>query len=271
MLTSIARMIEEIASAAEGRVYGAWLYGSTVLNDFRLGWSDIDFVVLLDGALSERQTEKLLTLRQDMLKKEPDNVYYRSFEGVIANLEEYRSRVFHRLVYWGTSGQRITDRYTPDAFSLFELAKYGRSLYGGKAWILPAPGRDELISAVRRHCDLIRQVAVQTTESLYSCGWLLDIARCVYTLRKGDVISKTEAGIWALEEHLFPDEEKLRKAVEIRQHPLSFKDRQDVRLWLKSLGPTVQRCADVLEKELESVSISLHCDRLLQNSDAGKS
>ena len=253
MLHAIVRMMDEITAIMRGDVYGAWLYGSAVLNDFHLGWSDIDFVVLVNESVSESQAEKLLTLRQDMLKAEPGNPYYRAFEGVIASLNEYRCHSFQRLVYWGTSGQRITDRYTPDAFALFELAKYGKPVSGGKAWILPPPGKEELIAAVRRHCDAIRKYASQTSDSLYSCGWLLDIARCIYTLRYGDVISKTQAGIWALKEHLFPDEEALKKTIEIRQAPLTLKDREDIRLWLKKLGPVVQNYADVLAHELQIV------------------
>ncbi len=252
MLQAIQKMMHEIDSMADGHIYGAWLYGSVVLNDFQQGWSDIDFVTLIDGPISDSQAEKLLMLRQNMLKAEPDNPYYRSFEGVIANLYEYRSRSFQRLVYWGTSGQRVTDQYKPDVFSLFELAKYSKPIYGDKAWILPAPGREELISAVRGHYDAIRKYAVQTNESLYSCGWLLDIARCIYTLRFDDVISKTQAGFWALEEHLFSDDAPLRKTLEIRKNPSSFKDRADIILWLKELGPVVQLYADVLEHELQN-------------------
>ena len=256
MFRAVTRTLNEIGSRMDGRVDGAWLYGSAAMEDFRPGWSDIDFVVLINGPISENQAQSVLTLRQDMLKAEPENPYYRSFEGVIASLDEYRSRSFRRLVYWGTSGQRITDRYAPDAFSLFELANYGIPLCSGRAWILPAPGRDALVSAVRSHYETIRKFAVQTDESLYSCGWLLDIARCIYTLRHHDVISKTKAGLWALEEHLFSEETPLRKTVEIRQHPMFFKDRADIRQWLKGLGPVVQQYADVLEHELQSVCMN---------------
>lgn len=254
MKNAIDAMVNEIVRIMDGDVYGIWLYGSVVMDDFRPGWSDIDFVALTRGEISETRAEQLLTLRQQMLKKEPGNPYYRSFEGVIANLDEYREGKFRRLVYWGTSGQRVTDRYEPDTFSAFELAKYGKPVYGGKPWILPAPGREELIRAVRAHYESIRKYAAQTNESLYSCGWLLDIARCIYTLRTGDVVSKTQAGIRALEEHLFPDEASLRKTVEIRQDPQAFRDRDDVKQWLKGLGPVVQQYADVLEAELRSVS-----------------
>ena len=257
MIHAVTRMMNEISSRVDGRLYGAWLYGSAVLKDFQLGWSDIDFVTLVDGPVSEIEAESLLMLRQDMLKSEPENLYYRSFEGVIASLDEYRSQSFQRVVYWGTSGQRITDHYIPDAFSLFELAKYGMPICNDKTWILPEPNREAMVDAVRVHYETIRKYAVQTDESLYSCGWLLDIARCIYTLRFDVIISKTQAGLWALNEHLFSDEALLRKTVEIRQTPLSFKDREDIKLWLKSLGPVVQQYADVLELELQNVNSSL--------------
>ncbi len=253
MFESIARMTEEIAAVMDGRVYCAWLYGSVVLNDFRLGWSDIDFIVLTDGPISDSQARRLLTLRQEMLEREPGNPYYRAFEGIIADMREYRARSFTRLVYWGTTGQRITNHYEMDAFSRYELAKYGELVYGKEdRSVFPMPSDGDLIAAVRAHYASIRTYAVQTDESLYACGWLLDIARCIYTLRYKDVIAKTQAGLWALENHLFPDEEALQKTIEIRKQPLSFKERDDVKQWLKGLGPVVQRCADMLERELRN-------------------
>ena len=250
MLHAITKVTDEIVTIMDGNVYGVWLYGSVVLDDFRLGWSDIDFVALTDRPISESQAAQLLTLRQDMLEKEPDNPYYRCFEGIIADRTEYLSQSFHRLVYWGTSGQRVTDRFAHDAFSLFELAKYGKPILGGEPWVFPPPGREELVSAVRAHYDSIRKYAVTTNETLYSCGWLLDIARCIYTLRYNDVIAKTQAGLWALEEHIFPDETPLKKTIEIRQQPTYYKASAETKRWLKRLGPVVQRYADVLEQEL---------------------
>ena len=248
---SVKQMTARIAGILEGGVHSVWLYGSVVLDDFHPGWSDIDLLVLTDRPITEAQARELVTLRQALANEDPDDPYYRLFEGIIADLDEYRTGAFTRLVYWGTSGQRITDCYQQDAFSAYELAKYGRSVYGaGDRGIFTVPSRDELTAAVRRHYETIRQHAVQTDGKLYSCGWLLDITRCLYTLRYNDVIAKTRAGLWALAEHVFEDEEPLRKTVEIRQNPMAYKNRDDATRWLKELGPTVQRYADVLEREL---------------------
>ena len=173
---------------------------------------------------------------------------------MIANLDEYLSGTFSLLVYWGTTGQRITDRYKPDPFSQYELARNGKSVYGSDdRSIFTVPDRVTLIEAVRGHYETIRKYAQQTDERLYSCGWLLDICRCIYTLRNNDVISKTQAGIWALQEHIFLNEEPLKKAIEIRKEPMAYKDRKDIQQWLKGLGSVVQQYADILELELSGI------------------
>ncbi len=252
---AVERMTEQIVSLLDGDVYSVWLYGSVVLDDFRPGWSDIDLLVLTNRPMTEQQAGQLVGLRQAMTEAEPDNPYYRAFEGIIADRNEYLSGAFTRLVYWGTSGQRITDRYRPDVFSQYVLAKYGRCVYGeDNRSLFPQPSGADLREAVRQHYESIRQYAVRTDEKLYSCGWLLDIARCIHTLRYNDVIAKTQAGRWALAEHLFEEEEPLERTLEIRQNPMAYKDRDDIKQWLEGLGPVVQRYADVLERELRNTA-----------------
>lgn len=244
-------MAREIAACLDGGLHSLWIYGSAVLDDYRPGWSDIDMLALAEKPLSEAQAGRLLDLRQRLAERFPELPCFRGFEGILVCLEEYRSGRISRLVYWGTSGQRVTDRYAPDVFARYELAKHGRSVFGAAdRGLFPVPGRAELVEAVRAHYEGIRRCAQQTDESLYSCGWILDIARCLYTLRYGDVVSKTRAGRWALEEGLLP-EEALRRTLEIREDPLAYKDRPQVRAWLRSLGPLVQQCADALEAALD--------------------
>ena len=253
---SVARMADRIAGILEKNVHSIWLYGSVVLDDFRPGWSDIDLLVLSGRKITGHQAQQLVGLRQAIAGSEPDNPYFRSFEGIIADIGEYLAGSFTRLVYWGISGQRITDCYQQDVFSLYELAKCGKSIYGvNDRRIFPEPSAADLRAAVIQHYESVRRYAVRTGGRLYSCGWLLDIARCIYTLRTGDVVAKTQAGLRALSEHLFENEEPLKKAVEIRQNPLEYKNRDDVKEWLKSLGPTVQQYADVLERELQKHSV----------------
>ena len=188
------------------------------------------------------------------MKSDPANPYFRSFEGIITSVAEFQSNRFSKVVYWGTSGQRIRTSYAFDVFSQYSLMRYGQLLWGTDMRnTLSLPTYAELVSGVQAHYLAIRNHAQTTDSSLYSCGWLLDIARCLYTLKTGELISKTGAGRWALEMGLCPEPEQLRKAREIRTEPMRYHNDREIQRWLSSLGPSVQRFADVLQKELEIV------------------
>lgn len=246
----LERMAEALAGSLGGGMTALYLYGSVTMDDFRPGWSDIDVLCLTEAPLSEAQALPLVTLRQQLAASTGDPVY-RSFEGAVVALPEFLSGAYSRVVYWGTSGERMNDRYDFDAFSRVSLLRYGRLLAGSDVRDrLAMPGTDELRAAVAYHLATIRQVAGQTGPSLYSCGWLLDIARCLYTLRTGDILPKTAAGEWALRERLCPVESDLRRALEVRREPARYREDPDTRAWLSSLGPAVQRFADVLETAL---------------------
>ena len=91
-------------------------------------------------------------------------------------------------------------------------------------------------------------------EQVYSFGWLLDIARCIYTLRAGKIISKTAAGEWALQNCLFPDTDALEIALAVRRNPQKFQEDTELQDLSEKLGNVIQQYADVLEMELKNVS-----------------
>lgn len=123
-------MVREISGILSDREPSIYMYGSSVLNDFRLGWSDIDILVLTDKQITEEQAKTLVGLRQAMLAKDPGNPYYRSFEGGMLTLNAFLSNKSDCVVYWGTSGERITDSYVFDSFSMAELTESSVLLYG---------------------------------------------------------------------------------------------------------------------------------------------
>ena len=227
-----------------------YLYGSAAMDDFRPGWSDIDVLCLLEAPPTEAKAAELVTLRQRLVAETGDPMF-RSLEGAIAALPEFLAGRYSRVVYWGTSGQRVTDRYDFDAFSRVSLIRHGKLLVGREVRDQMAlPTMDELRDAVGRHLSTIRQVAAQTGPTLYACGWLLDISRCLYTLRTGDILPKTAAGAWALREGLCPVADDLRRALTVRREPMAYREDPDTRAWLGGLAPSVLRYADTLEKEL---------------------
>lgn len=228
-----------------------YLYGSIVLEDFKLEWSDIDFICLTESKISDSQATQLLNLRQELLGQYKDNLYFRSFEGSLLSQEGFINGIQDTVVYWGTSGQRIADKCYFDPFSMIELIENGYLLFGNEIrYKFSYPTREEIIKAIVHHYETIRKYAVTTEGNLYSAGWMLDIARCIYTLKTGKIISKTKAGEWALNNNLTPDEDIMKKVINIRREPCKYKDNNEVLKWLENLGRYIQRFADVLEKEI---------------------
>lgn len=251
MERAIDTVTKKLQSVLGGDLLCVYLHGSVPMGDFRLGWSDIDVVCLTDRGLSDAQARELVDLRQELLAADKTNRYYRSVEGIVTSAGEFIENSYAKAVYWGTSGQRIVSEYSFDACSSLDLIKYGRLVYGEDLrHKMAVPSPDALRDNVRRHYQAIRTHAVETDESIYSCGWLLDIARCIYTLRHHDIISKTGAGEWALAERICPEPAQMIRALHVRNDPLSAKERPEVKRWLRSLGPSIQRFADILEREL---------------------
>lgn len=249
---AIDKMKQRIIEILDSRSPSIYLYGSLVLNDFKLGWSDIDILVLTKTQISDEQAKMLVGLRQTILEEQPDNPYYRSFEGGMLTLNSFLSGETDRVVYWGTSGERITSKYDFDAFCMSELLDSGILIYGNDIRsCLPRPTYDELKTNVQRHYETIRNYGKETGRNFYSYGWLLDISRCIFTLRTGKIISKTAAGEWALKEKICPCAEALAKAVEVRKEPDKYINDESIFDYAETLGDSIQRFADVLEQELK--------------------
>lgn len=249
---AINKMVREISSILQGNEPSIYLYGSSVLNDFRLGWSDIDILVLTNKQITEEQAKKLVGLRQLMLEKEPSNPYYRSFEGGMLTLDAFLTGKADRVVYWGTSGEKIIDHYTLDSFGMTELIESSILLYGNDIRNqLKQPDFSQLYTDIKRNYDTIRKYAQNTGRSIYSFSWMLDIARCIYTLRTGKIIAKTDAGKWALENNFCPVPDALKTALKVRKSPLAFKKDESILNYAQTLGEPIQKFVDVLEKELE--------------------
>jgi predicted nucleotidyltransferase len=236
---AIQIMTGEIVTVLADNKPTIYLFGSVALDDFQLGWSDIDILVLTNREITEQQAETLVGLRQALLERYPGNPYFRLFEGGMLSANAFLQDKKERTVYWGTSGQRITDCYKMDSFGMAELLDSGILLYGEdirSKMTYPA------YSQIRD--DIINHVQAARTHGVV-VGWLLDIARGIYTLRTGKIVSKTAAGEWALNEGFCPDADILQKTVQIRKEPLRY-TKED-----KSVdNAVIQRFADVLENEV---------------------
>ena len=123
---------------------------------------------------------------------------------------------------------------------------YGKDVRGR----MRRPTYEDLREDVRRHYQTIREHGGNPGRSLYSFGWLLDISRCIYTLRTRKIIAKTKACEWARGNGLCPDAAALENALRVRKEPKLFDKDETLRQYAENLGDAIQAYADILEKEL---------------------
>ncbi|MDR2686394.1 MAG: nucleotidyltransferase domain-containing protein [Oscillospiraceae bacterium] len=248
---SIQVMTARIQSILGGANPTVCLFGSAVLGDFRPGWSDIDIFVLTDRPIEKKQARKLAGLRQRLMKEYRGNPYFRLFEGGMLSKQAFFGGGKDTVVYWGTSGQRLADEYRLDSFAVAELLGCGAPLCGEDIRErLDYPMHEAFRADVLRTYNAIRRHGQTGKPKITACGWLLDIARGLYTLRTDKVIAKTAAGEWALAEGLAPEPDILRRALEIRREPLLYIDDPQAIAWCAALGEHNMAFADVLEQEL---------------------
>lgn len=81
MKESIDIMVNAIKNILADNNPSIYLFGSVALDDFQLGWSDIDILCVTENPISSSQAEKLLYLRQELSAKYINNPYFRAFEG----------------------------------------------------------------------------------------------------------------------------------------------------------------------------------------------
>ena len=229
----------EIALTLDDNKPSIYIYGSFALNDFKLGWSDIDIFVFTEKEISEEKAKVLVELRQQLDNKYSKSSYFNLFEGGITQLDAFIENRESCSIYWGTTGQKVINLYTLDSFGIAEIIDNGILVYGKDIRNrLNYPTYTEFKNDIILHTKSAREYGG-------TVGWLLDISRGIYTLRTGKIISKTRAGEWALENMLCPNIDALKKAVEIRKNPLLFSETDKM-----IDNDIIQEYADVLMEDI---------------------
>ncbi len=245
-INTMAVSIQRILAEADPSIY---LYGSVTVEDYCPGWSDIDLLALTQSPITMVQAEALLHLRQTLAARDPDTPHYRLFEGGMLDLGSFLTGVETRVVYWGTTGERLRGRHVLTAFDRASLKQNGQLLLGRDVRRhIDMPDHPEIISAIRSHLASIRAHG-KGERSLYAYGWLLDIARGLYTLATGRMTTKTAAAQWALDERLCPCPGELSMALALRRNPTMIEGEQVLDFAL-TLTKAIQAFADVLEAAL---------------------
>ena len=141
-------------------------------------------------------------------------------------------RYVDRVVYWGTTGQKITDTYSFNSFAMAELLDYGMLLQGEDIRDkLKYPTREQFRMDIMHHYNTVRMYAQETNSTIKSVGWFLDIARGLCALETNRIIVKTAAGEWVLAKGLVPCSSTLERVLRIRKNPLDYMNDDETQKW----------------------------------------
>ncbi len=242
MAVSIYRILEENAPSI-------YLYGSVTAEDYQHDWSDIDLLVLTADPITPEQADMLVNLRQTLADRDPDTPHYRLFEGGMLDLGSFLTGEETRVVYWGTTGQRIRTTHAFSAFDRASLLQTGQLLLGKDVRRhIEIPDFGAIKAAVADHLAAI-EAHGRGGRSIYAYGWLLDVARCMYTLVNGRLTTKTDAAQWALDERLCPCPAELAMALTVRRQPELIQD-ASVLDYAETLTEAIQSYAELLQQAL---------------------
>lgn len=242
MAVSIARILRDNAPSI-------YLYGSVTAEDYQHGWSDVDLLVLTGDPITPEQADALVCLRQHLAALDPDTPHYRLFEGGMLDLGSFLTGEDTRVVYWGTTGQRIKTQHSFSAFDRASLLQTGQLLLGRDVRRhIEMPTYEDIRAGVAAHLHTIREHGAGS-RSIYAYGWLLDIARGLHALLNGRLTSKTAAAQWALDERLCPCPAELSMALTVRRQPELIRD-PSVLDYAEGLTEAIQDYAALLEQAL---------------------
>jgi streptomycin 3"-adenylyltransferase len=223
---------QEVADVCRSGLSGVYVHGSAVLGDFMWGVSDLDVLVVVDDALSEEAISSLAgVLSRD--REMPATGVEASIVDRSVAAEPGPPWPFRVHVTTDPSDRRIVrgpgHAGDPDlALHYLVVRNAGWSACG-------APAAD-VIGEVRPD-DVIRGLSAElrwaAAEAPGSYA-ILNACRALRYVEEGVICSKTDGGVWAIEQSIEPD--LVRRALASRREGSKQPASDDARAWIVTVA-----------------------------------
>ena len=232
-----------VRNLMQERVVSVILHGSAVLDDLALGYSDLDFLVVQAGELSEDECQALKHMRAPFLSGQ-HGPWAKALEGAFLPRPMLNPAVTGRAFWWGTSSERVWDSNKLGWFTLWVIREKGLVLWGEDTrQEIPIPPKDGLVAQVNEFCASARQHG--RGGSIKSVDWLLTAARLLKWVREGVMSSKSDAADWAFHNAKGQWRELLPAAKDMRLH-VELAETSGAKAWLDGLqGPITDACQEL--------------------------
>lgn len=227
----VTAFVEAIQSLETDCVQGVYLTGSLTLGDFHPTKSDIDFLVFCRRLPDAPLVTKLEAIHQGLAKQFPTPDLSGSYLA-LDSLQTDDSTQIQVLTYHQRRMRYQAFDMAP--ISLTELKSNAITVYGTYASELPIHLNQHDLTRFLHHninsywkawlnprVSFVRHALILLFPRLTE--WvLLGIARQLYTLQTGKIVSKTEAGLYCLTQVPDPFHAIIREALTIRQDTKTY-------------------------------------------------
>ncbi|WP_417897834.1 aminoglycoside adenylyltransferase domain-containing protein [Bacillus haimaensis] len=203
----VDEMIEEIETALPKFLQGFYIYGSISLGAYQNGFSDIDFIALINQHPTDNELQRVKDIHKQMHNKFSGSIldgYYLVKE----EMEAENQRIIPS--YYFSEGKFKGERsFHKDSIDAFQLKKYGMIIMGQRVDysvdfdIVLKSQKDNIHTYWQNWLDGCKRFPsinyFGSFVSIRSIEWgVLGVTRLFYTIREKDMTSKVGAGEYAL-------------------------------------------------------------------------
>ncbi len=253
----MVEFISKISDIEPNFLEGVYLTGSIAMNDFYAGKSDIDFLVLCKTLPEKRTAARLHRVHQTIArhysKPNMSGSYLAADSLLTAKPEDIKVLSFHQgAMRYGT--------FEMAAVSLSELKSHAITILGPKAETLKTNIEPAYLTGflytninsywakwIKRHSSWFNRKLLLLLFPRFTEWSVLGVARQLCTLHTGKIVSKTEAGLYCLQQ--LPDKFHpiIREAIKIRKdnRTYPFVKSYAIKASLKRLMQTI-KCVDYM-------------------------
>ncbi|HVE61451.1 MAG TPA: aminoglycoside adenylyltransferase domain-containing protein [Chitinophagaceae bacterium] len=228
----IAHFAEKISSIDPKIVDGLYLTGSLSMNDFYFNKSDIDFLVLCKKLPDDKIASQLKHIHKTIQKRysKPDlSGVYISYDALKTDKPE-NSKVLHYH-----QGTLRYGKFEMALVSLSELKLNAVTIFGEKAEGLPIDIKDCYLNKflydninsywakwIKQHSSFFNRKILLLFFPRLTEWSVLGVARQLCTLQTGKIVSKTEAGIYCMQQLPEKFHTIIKEAIEIRKNNRTY-------------------------------------------------
>jgi hypothetical protein len=228
----VADFVDKISNIRPQFIEGIYLTGSLSMNDFFSNKSDIDFLILCKKLPDPETATQLKYIHKQIAKRYPKPDLSGSYLSVedIKNCTpgNIKTLTYHeRIIRYST--------FEMGPINLAELKVHALTIVGQKAETLPVMvNENDLVKFlyqninsywknwINRHSTSLKRKLLLLFFPRLTEWAILGVARQLFTLQTGKIVSKTGAGVYCLQ-HLPPTFHPiLKEAIEIRKDNTTY-------------------------------------------------